>query len=45
VAKAEDVQELAQRATAKFGAVHLLFNNAGVAGGGGYVWETSLKDW
>src|SRR5438067_6284009 len=45
VAKAEEVQELAQRATAKFGAVHLLFNNAGVAGGGGYVWETSLKDW
>ena len=45
VARAEDVQELADRATAKFGAVHLLFNNAGVAGGGGYVWETSLKDW
>jgi NAD(P)-dependent dehydrogenase (short-subunit alcohol dehydrogenase family) len=25
--------------------VHLLFNNAGVAGGGGFVWEASLKDW
>jgi NAD(P)-dependent dehydrogenase (short-subunit alcohol dehydrogenase family) len=45
VAKAEEVEQLAGRATAEFGAVHLLFNNAGVAGGGGYVWETSLKDW
>src|SRR5438067_3986030 len=45
VARAEDVQELADRATAKFGAWHLLFNNAGVAGGGGFVWETSLEDW
>src|SRR5205807_2608367 len=45
VAKAEDMQQIAERATAKFRAVHLLFNNAGVAGGGGYVWETSLEDW
>jgi NADP-dependent 3-hydroxy acid dehydrogenase YdfG len=26
-------------------AVHLLFNNAGVAGCGGFVWEASPKDW
>jgi NAD(P)-dependent dehydrogenase (short-subunit alcohol dehydrogenase family) len=45
VSRAEDVQQLAARAIGKFGAVHLLFNNAGVAGGGGYVWESSLKDW
>jgi len=45
VSKAQDVQQLAARAQEKFAAVHLLFNNAGVAGGGGYVWETSLKDW
>ena len=45
VAKAEEVEQLAERTTAKFGAVHLLFNNAGVAGGGGFVWETSLEDW
>ena len=45
VSQPEDVAQLATRATEKFGAVHLLFNNAGVAGGGGYVWETSLKDW
>ena len=45
VSQAEDVDRLAARAQEKFGAVHLLFNNAGVAGGGGYAWETSLKDW
>jgi len=45
VSKPEDVERLAASATGRFGAVHLLFNNAGVAGGGGYVWETSLKDW
>ncbi len=45
VSKPEDLEQLAARATGEFGAVHLLFNNAGVAGGGGYVWESSLKDW
>jgi NAD(P)-dependent dehydrogenase (short-subunit alcohol dehydrogenase family) len=45
VASAADVQRLAERTMEEFGAVHLLFNNAGVAGGGGYVWEASLKDW
>jgi NAD(P)-dependent dehydrogenase (short-subunit alcohol dehydrogenase family) len=45
VSKSADVQQLADAAIAKFGAVHLLFNNAGVAGGGGYVWETSVEDW
>jgi NAD(P)-dependent dehydrogenase (short-subunit alcohol dehydrogenase family) len=45
VSKLDDVQRFADRALAKFGAVHLLFNNAGVAGGGGYVWETSAGDW
>jgi NAD(P)-dependent dehydrogenase (short-subunit alcohol dehydrogenase family) len=45
VSRAEDVQQLVARAQEKFLAAHLLFNNAGVAGGGGYVWESSLKDW
>jgi NAD(P)-dependent dehydrogenase (short-subunit alcohol dehydrogenase family) len=45
VASAADVERLAERAFDAFGAVHLLFNNAGVAGGGGYAWETSLKEW
>ncbi|MCK6428822.1 SDR family oxidoreductase [Betaproteobacteria bacterium PRO7] len=44
VAKSEQVRHLADRAYAEFGAVHLLFNNAGVAGGG-LVWENTDKDW
>ncbi|RBA24236.1 SDR family oxidoreductase [Herminiimonas fonticola] len=44
VSKAEQVQALADAAMARFGAVHLLFNNAGVAGGG-LVWENSKADW
>lgn len=35
---------LAERCYADFGAVHLLFNNAGVAIGG-YLWEHSEQDW
>jgi len=45
VSKAEDVDRAAAEAKSAFGAVHLLFNNAGVAGGGGYLWESRLKDW
>jgi len=45
VSKAEDVDRAADAAKSAFGAVHLLFNNAGVTGGGGYLWESSLKDW
>ena len=44
VSKAEKVQALADAAMVRFGAVHLLFNNAGVAGGG-LVWENSKADW
>ncbi len=44
VAHGEDVQRLAERAYAEMGAVHLLFNNAGV-GSGGLVWENSDRDW
>ena len=45
VSKPDDVEQLAERAVGRYRAVHLLFNNAGVGGGGGYVWETSRKDW
>jgi len=45
VSIAEEVARLAARADEAFGGVHLLFNNAGVAAGGGYVWEGSIKDW
>ena len=45
VASAADVQRLADQTMERFGAAHLLFNNAGVAGCGGFAWEASLKDW
>ena len=44
VSKADDVQALADATMARFGAVHLVFNNAGV-GAGGLVWENTQADW
>ncbi|MCA1857672.1 SDR family oxidoreductase [Massilia oculi] len=44
VSKGAHVQELADSAIARFGSVHLVFNNAGV-GSGGLVWENSEQDW
>lgn len=44
VSKAGDVEALAAAATQRFGVPHLVFNNAGV-GGGGLIWESSVKDW
>ena len=44
VSQTGDVENLAQQAFATYGAVHLLFNNAGV-GAGAAVWESSLVDW
>src|ERR1700756_1931963 len=44
VRKSEQVQALADAAMARFGAVHLVFNNAGVASGG-LIWENSEADW
>jgi NAD(P)-dependent dehydrogenase (short-subunit alcohol dehydrogenase family) len=45
VSRAADVQALADLAVRRYGAIHLAFNNAGVAGQGGYLWESSEKDW
>ncbi len=45
VSRAEEVERLAARSVEQFGAVHLLFNNAGVGAGGGLIWESSEKDW
>ncbi len=44
VADAAQVRQWADRVFERFGVVHLLMNNAGV-GGGGYLWETSERDW
>lgn len=44
VRKAEQVQALADATMERYGAVHLVFNNAGVASGG-LVWENSVADW
>ncbi|HUV26816.1 MAG TPA: SDR family NAD(P)-dependent oxidoreductase [Anaerolineales bacterium] len=44
VSRAEDVNALAEKALNTFGAVHLLFNNAGV-GAGSTAWDTSNNDW
>jgi NAD(P)-dependent dehydrogenase (short-subunit alcohol dehydrogenase family) len=40
----EQVQALADACMQRFGAVHLVFNNAGV-GAGGLVWENTQADW
>lgn len=44
VRHANEVEALADAAQARFGAVHLLFNNAGVALGG-LLWEYTQADW
>lgn len=44
VSSAAQMEALAQAVQQRFGAPHLVFNNAGV-GSGGLIWENSLKDW
>lgn len=44
VAKADQMQALAEAVQQRFGAPHFVFNNAGV-GSGGLIWENSLADW
>ena len=44
VSTAQYIESLAALATDSFGAVHCLFNNAGV-GSGGLIWENTVKDW
>jgi len=44
VSNGDEVEALAEAADAAFGAVHVVFNNAGVATGG-LLWENSLRDW
>jgi NAD(P)-dependent dehydrogenase (short-subunit alcohol dehydrogenase family) len=45
VSQARDVETLAQKTLHAFGAVHLLCNNAGVAGTAAPVWGSTLADW
>jgi NAD(P)-dependent dehydrogenase (short-subunit alcohol dehydrogenase family) len=45
VADAGSLRALADRALARFGAVHLVCNNAGVMGGSGLSWESTVEDW
>jgi NAD(P)-dependent dehydrogenase (short-subunit alcohol dehydrogenase family) len=44
VSKAADVRALADATVERYGAVHVLCNNAGV-GAGGTSWDASLEDW
>ena len=44
VRHAPEVQALADATMQRFGAVHLVFNNAGV-GSGGLIWENTQADW
>lgn len=44
VADAAQMEALAAAVRERFGAPHLVFNNAGV-GAGGLVWENSVADW
>ena len=45
VASGEAVQALADATVARFGVPSLVFNNAGVGGTGGLLWENSQADW
>ncbi len=44
VSSAAAVDALGHEVAARFGAPHLVFNNAGVAAGG-LIWETSVREW
>lgn len=45
VSKADDVASLVESAIKKYGAVHVLCNNAGVHAGSKPSWESTLDDW
>ena len=44
VSNAARMEQLGADVLARFGAPHLVFNNAGV-GSGGLIWENSVQDW
>ena len=45
VSQRASVDALNAAAVERFGAVHVVCNNAGVSGGGGALWETTERDW
>jgi NAD(P)-dependent dehydrogenase (short-subunit alcohol dehydrogenase family) len=45
VSKPEEMERLAQETLDAFGGVHIVCNNAGVAGAWGRIWENTLDDW
>ena len=45
VSKPEELEKLAQQTLDTFGAVHVVCNNAGVAGAWGPTWANTLDDW
>src|SRR3990172_4000247 len=45
VSKPEELEKLAQQTLDAFGAVHVVCNNAGVAGAWGPAWANTLDDW
>ena len=44
VSQATEVEAMGRATVERFGAPHLVFNNAGV-GAGGLIWEHTLRDW
>ncbi|MEO8924706.1 MAG: SDR family oxidoreductase [Caldimonas sp.] len=44
VSKSAEVEALGRTVASRFGAPHIVFNNAGV-GAGGLIWESTLADW
>lgn len=44
VSSADQMEAMGRAVQQRFGAPHLVFNNAGV-GSGGLIWENSVKDW
>jgi len=45
VSKPDQVDDLATQTLSKYGAVHVLCNNAGIMVGGNTGWKSSLDDW
>ncbi|HEY4664402.1 MAG TPA: SDR family oxidoreductase [Comamonas sp.] len=45
VGNAQAMEALAAEVKDSFGAPHFVFNNAGVGGSGGLLWEQSVRDW